>query len=253
MGPENYRLDLYKGWEKKTKIRILYLYDTMPYQYPLIKRLLSDHTWDILITSFNDAVLDLERITNRKWHCVEQAVDKDLFNPVPLEERLIHFSAYGRRYPLLHETVKDFCKSNGLYYDYTTHDAKHPAVDSLELYREYAWHVNHSLFNFSWPVELTNPQRAGHLHPITCRWFEAAAAGTIMLGKAPSNSVFDEWLDKDIVVNLEPGANKEQLFKKLESIWNSRESLFANALKVRNTKWESWTWNDRVNRIKSWL
>jgi len=253
MGPENYRLDLYKGWERKAKRRILYIYDTMPSQYPVIKRLLSDNTWDILITSFNDAVDDLERTTGRKWHCVEQAADKELFKPAPLQERVIHFSSYGRRYPVLHDAVREFCKSNDLYYDYTTHDGRHPVVDSTELYRQYAWHVNHSIFNFSWPVELTNPQRAGHLRPVTCRWFEAAAAGTVIVGKAPSNPIFGEWLDKDIVINIDPGDNKAQLFRQLDNIWNDRERLFERAQKFRDLKWEGWTWNDRVNRIKSWL
>src|SRR6202022_1237692 len=56
MGPENYRLDLYKNWDTSSKTKILYLFDTLPAQYPLIKRLLRNSAWDILITSFNDAV-----------------------------------------------------------------------------------------------------------------------------------------------------------------------------------------------------
>ena len=40
MGPENYRLDLYNGWDKNVKTKILYLYDTFPSQYPLIKKTL---------------------------------------------------------------------------------------------------------------------------------------------------------------------------------------------------------------------
>ncbi|HVZ97120.1 MAG TPA: hypothetical protein VG847_09615, partial [Chitinophagaceae bacterium] len=185
MGPENYRLDLYTQWDKTCKIKILYFFDTLPGQYPLIKRILSNHSWDILITSFNDAVDDLEKITGRKWHCVEQAVDKRLFHPVSFNERKIQFSAYGRKYPVFHQVLKDFCGSNGLYYDYTTHDAKHPVEDATELYRQYAWHLSHSVFTVSWPVELTSPARAGHLHPITCRWFEAAASGTAIIGKQP--------------------------------------------------------------------
>lgn len=172
MGPENYQLDLFKNWNIRCKTKILYLFDTLPAQYPLIKRLFSNNIWDILITSFNDAVADLENITGRKWHSIEQAADIDLFKPVPVNDRLIHFSSYGRRYPEVHLAIKDFCVSNGLCYDYTTHDGKHPVVDSTELYRQYAWHLSHSLFTLSWPVELTNPSRAGHLHPITCRWFK---------------------------------------------------------------------------------
>jgi hypothetical protein len=253
MGPENYRLDLYKNWADTCKTKILYIYDTMPSQYPVIKRLFSNNTWDILITSFNDAVDDLEKMTGRKWHCVEQAADKDLFQPVPLNERLIHFSSYGRRYPVLHEALQDFCSSNGLYYDYTTHDARHPVVDATELYRQYAWHLSHSLFTLSWPVEFTHPARAGHLHPVTCRWFEAAAAGTTILGMQPGNIIFNKWLAEDMVINIDPNSDKKHLYKKLGDVWSDRENLFNKASLLRTGKFNNWTWNERVNRIISWL
>lgn len=253
MGPENYRLDLYKKWDNACKTKILYLFDTLPSQYPLIKRLLTNSTWDILITAFNDAVDDLEKITGRKWHCIEQAADSDFFQPVPLNERLIHFSSYGRRYPVLHETLKDFCRSNRLYYDYTTHDAKHPVVDAKELYQQYAWHLSHSVFTLSWPVELTNPLRAGHLRPITCRWFEAAASGTVILGRQPVNPAFKEWLGEGMVIDIDPNAEKQTLFKRLEIIWADREDLIKKASQERARKMNGWTWNERVNRILSWL
>jgi hypothetical protein len=253
MGPENYKLDLYKNWANGCKIKILYLFDTLPHQYPLIKELLNLNTWDILITSFNDAVIDLEKITGRKWYCVEQAADKHLFQPVPQNDRVIHFSAYGRRYPALHEALKEFCIHNGLYYDYTTHDAKHPVVDSTELYRQYAWHLTHSVFTFSWPVEMTNPGRAGHLHPITCRWFEAAAAGTVILGRQPNNEAFAEWIGTDTVVDIDPDMDKPQLFKKLELIWNNRETETDKISDFFKRKSYELTWNERVRRINTIL
>jgi len=253
MGPENYRLDLYKGWDKGCKTRILYIYDTLPSQYAAIERLFSNQTWDILITSFNDAAADLEKLTGRKWHCIEQAADAELFQPVPLNERIIHFSSYGRRYPVLHQVVKDFCKANHLYYDYTTHDARHPVVDATELYQQYAWHLCHSVFTLSWPVELTNPARAGHLRPITCRWFEGAAAGTVILGRQPDNAAFKEWLGENVVIDIDPNAGGQELYRRIEKVWTNRESLLNNAALLAAARKADWTWNERVKRILSWL
>ena len=253
MGPENYKLDLYKDWIECSKVKVLYLFDTLPGQYPLIKKLVSNNTWDLLITSFIDAVDDLEKITGRKWHCVEQGADLDLFQHIPINERLIHFSSYGRRFPVLHEILKDFCTNNKLYYDYTTHDAKHPVVDSTELYRQYAWHLSHSIFTLSWPVELTNPARAGHLNPVTCRWFEAAASGTAILGRHPNNKAFDSYFGDKMVTDLSPESDPKIMYEKLETIWSERESKLAMATLARKEKLESWTWNDRVNRIISML
>lgn len=253
MGPENYRLDLYNGWQDPAGKRVLYLYDTMPSQYPLIKRLFSDGAWDVLITSFNDAVEDLQQLTGRKWYCVEQAADSRLFRPVPSQERVIHFSSYGRRYPALHEALKEFCQVHGLYYDYTTHDGRHPVVDSPELYQQYAWHLSHSLFTFSWPVELTNPARAGHLRPITCRWFEAAAAGAVIVGRKPGNAGFDRYFPSDAVIDMDPAMDKKGFISALEALVSNKDSYSARAHQISEEGKNRNSWQNRVTTIELFI
>src|SRR5688572_2900891 len=83
MGPENHVLDLFSQWDIKAKHRIVYLFDTLPPQYSLLKKLYSNDQFNIRITSFADALPDLEAITGRKWFAIEQAVPEDLFVPVP--------------------------------------------------------------------------------------------------------------------------------------------------------------------------
>jgi len=249
MAPENYRLDLFTKWSAGCSKKVLYLYDTLPAQYPLIRKHFSDGTWDLLITSFEDAVGDLERETGRKWHSIEQAADEKLFVPIPYNQRSIHFSSYGRRFPKVHEVLKDFCRTNNLYYDFTTHDGKHPVAEPAELYRQYAWHMTQSIFTFSWPVELTNPARAGHLRPITCRWFEAAAAGTILIGKAPANNKFDLFFDKDLVHPIDPDSAPEEIKKTLQHLWERREVLFQKANIFAQQHRTRLVWKERVERI----
>ena len=202
-----------------------------------------------LITSFNDAADDLTKITGRKWICIEQAADNDFFEFIPSDKRLIDFSSYGRKDSNLHEAVKGFCLGNGLYYDYTTHDAKHPIVEAEELYQQYIWHLKHSLFTISLPVELTNPKRAMHLNPITCRWFEAAAAGTIIVGRKPDNKNFDNQMCKNLVteINLEYG--NRHIYTQLEEIWKNRLALHEKAKDIVITNSFRWTWKNRVNTI----
>ncbi len=251
MGPEDYRLDLCKGWQSSVGKKILYLYDTMPSHYPLIKRLFSDGSWDVLITSFNDAVEDLQQLTGRRWHCVEQAADRKIFNAIAPEERVIHFSSYGRRYPALHDALKEFCNVNGLYYDYTTHDGRHPTADPPELYKQYAWHLSHSLFTFSWPVELTNPARAGHLRPITCRWFEAAAAGTIIVGRRPGNPGFGTYFPSDLVVNMDSALDRKGYMAALEALMKEKERYLSRAGEISAELRPRHSWHNRVKAIET--
>ena len=249
MGPENLELDLYKGWQKSAKKKVIYIYDTLPMQMDTIKRLFSNDDFDVCITSFEEAIPALEKVTKRKWYTLAQAAPPELFRSLPIEERLIHFSNYGRRLPLFHNALIEFCRSNNLYYDYTTHDAKHPVADPSELYKQYAWHLNHSLFNVCWPVELTNPQRAGYLRPITGRWFEAGLSGCIIIGKAPDNPSFNTQLDKDMVEYIDPFESKEKIFKRLDQLWENREALLAKQNRIREANKDKWSWESRVNQI----
>ena len=244
MGPEDYRLDRYK-MSKEPNIKILYLYDTLPSQYKLIKKIVKTHNWDILITSFADAVSDLIEITGKSWYCVPQAADDRLFDQLPFDDKVIHFSSYGRRDPLLHEALKDFCSKKSLYYDYTTHNGRNPIACPKDLYRQYGWHLNRSLFTICLPVEVTNSNRAGHLHPITCRWFEASAAGCIIVGKSPCNKAFIDYFGSDFVLDIGDMSNKNDIMKTLDFFWENRKLIFNN--KIKN--YTIYTWNSRVYEV----
>lgn len=249
MGPENYELDLFKDWEHKARYRIVYLFDTLEPQFSLVKKLFSSQDFNICITSFKEAVDELESATGKKWHAIEQAVPESLFNYVPPENKLIDFSSYGRRLESFHNILIEFCKSNGLYYDYSTSGGGYYKASNEELYKHYAWHVSHSQFTISWPVELTNPHRAGRLSPVTCRWFEAAASGTIILGKKPANESFDDLLAPDLVIEINPNADKRTIWNDLEYLYINRVSLNEKAEKIRSANSHRWIWKDRVNRI----
>jgi hypothetical protein len=249
MGPENYELDLFKGWTKNAKHRIVYIYDTLEPQFPVIKKLFSSDDFNIKVTSFNDAKPLLEQITNKNWHVVEQAVPENLFFPVPAEKKVIDLSSYGRRFPAFHDVLLEFCTAHRLYFDYTMHAVKNPTAIESELYRQYAWHLTHSKFTVSWPVELTNPVRAGQLHPITCRWFEAAASATILVGRKPGNSKFDATLAKDLVFELDPFAERSLILKTLETLYRDYDFLQSKADEIRAKNYSRWTWKEKVERI----
>ncbi len=249
MGPENYELDLFRDWDVSAKYRIAYIYDTLEPQFGLTKKLFSNDLFNIRITSFNDAAPFLEQLTGKPWFAIEQAVPEALFKHVSATEKTIAFSSYGRRLPVFHSALLEFCKSNDLYYDYTTHDGKHPTAPESELYGQYAWHISHSTFTVSWPVELTNPIRAGRLHPITCRWFEAASAGTIILGRKPNNEMFDKYLARDLVVDVDPYLPRKELLKKLETLYTHRLALQQKANDIMQSNATRWTWNNRVQRM----
>lgn len=250
MGPESSWLDLYRAWDEKVGYRIVYVYDTFEEQLPAIRRLVASAKWDLLITSFHGAVPMLERETGKPWIAVPQGVLLDRFTPAPLAQRTIGVSSYGRRVEPIHESIDRFCDSIGAYYDATVAASLNPKVSPAYLYKQYAFHLRHSLFTVAWPVELTNPSRAGSLSPVTCRWFEAAAAGTTMIGAPPKDPVFEELFGPGAVLPLDPHPRSPDDTKQaLMALWNDRERHLEVALARREARKQQWTWEARVREI----
>lgn len=249
MGPETFELDLYKGWQQSAKKKVLYLCDTLPKMMGTIERLFSDNTFDFFMTAFEDSIPELERRTKHKWHCVMQAAPKDLFVPAPFEQRLIHFSSYGRRYPPFHNALVEYCNRKNLYYDFSTQAKLPRGADVTTIYKQYAWHITHSLFNVSWPLELTNPDNAGYQRPITTRWFESGLSACINIGKGPDNPKFHSELTPDIVEEINPFESMENIHRQLDDLWSRREELFKNSMERRERNKERWDWDNRVNTM----
>jgi len=249
MGPENMSLDLFKNWNSRAGVKILYLFDTMESQLPTIRRLLRAARWNLTITSFPAAKSFLERETQRKWHAVPQGVKLERFKPAPLNEKLIDFCAYGRRLERIHEIVKRYCQQTGKHYDYTTAASLQPHLDPRDNYDIYAWHVNHSVFNFCWPVELTTARRVSTFSPITCRWFEAAASCSVILGRCPEDACFGELFGPGMVVPLDYTNGSESIRNYLDALWADRECHLKRAMERRSQFAQQWTWESRVREI----
>lgn len=248
MGPEGSALDLLDNWRGKHR-HVVYLFDTLPAQFEVIRRQFSGNDWNLRIASFEDAIPQLQQITQQPWHHVPQAVSLEYFKPAALPERVIHFSSYGRRDPRVHEAVMRFCKAHHLYYDYTTHNRKGPTAPPLELLHQYAWHLSHSIFTFCWPMEHTNAERAGYLSPLTCRWFEAAAAGAAIIGQPPKTAGFEKMFGPEAVNRLNPDADVATIIKQLELLWHRRADLSERALKLRQRLGLQLDWSQRVEEM----
>jgi hypothetical protein len=249
MGPENFPLDLFKNWDRHVGVKILYIFDTFEGQLPSIRRVLQSANWDLVITSFHGALPFLEEQTQHKWYAIPQGVKLDRFKPVTKEEKLISFSAYGRRLQNVHNSIKEYCLQTDKYYEYTTTTGLQPQLDPCENYRQYAWHLSHSFFTFSWAVEVTNPKRVLTFSPITCRWFEAAASGTIILGQAPKDPEFEKIFGSDLVIPIDYMQSQDKLELFWQELWENRLYYFQSALKSREKLGNQWSWESRINEI----
>ncbi|APR76658.1 Hypothetical protein A7982_02005 [Minicystis rosea] len=250
MGPEASWLDLFRAWDARVGYRIVYVYDTFGEQLDSLRRLASAARWDLMITSFHGAVPMLRRETGRDWVAVPQGVKKERFLPVSGDKREIGLSSYGRRVEPVHAAIDRWSDETGVYYDATVAATLNTRVPSQYLYKQYAWHLRHSHFTVAWPVELTHPSRAGAFSPITCRWFEAAAAATTMIGKPPVDPVFTELFGENAVLPLDSSPRSPaETREAIAALWEKREEHLRVAEARRAERIHTWTWEARVREI----
>jgi hypothetical protein len=249
MGPQASALDLYRAWDARVGYRIVYVFDTFASNLAAIRALAGAARWDLMITSFHGAVPMLEQATGRRWHAVAQGVKADRFMPAPSNERLIGVSSFGRRHEGVHAAIDRFTEARGLHYEASIAAAIRKGTPSRYLYRQYAWHLRHSFFNVGWPIELTNPGRAEGLSPVTCRWFEAAASASTMIGRPPADPIFAELFGEGAVLPLDPAAREDEIMAALAAIWEKREEHLRAATERRAERLSRWTWEARVREI----
>ncbi|MGH8021058.1 MAG: glycosyltransferase [Opitutaceae bacterium] len=248
MGPHEMTLDAVFNWRSLNATRVVYCFDTLPFQFRWVRSLLA-RRFDLYFTSFADAVPLLEPLTRSRWHAAEQAVPIKIFVPAPPGKRVIDFAAYGRRNHKVHEALLDFCEQRGLYYDFSTHACDRAFATAEQIYRNYAWHLCHVKFAFCWPVELTSPNRAGGISPFTCRWFEVAAAGAVAVGAVPRAEKFLSYFDGSFVQTIDDCGSKESICNQLEALWINRDFLLREAAERRARLLDRLDWSDRVEEM----
>lgn len=249
MNPDNFSLDLFKNWDRHVGFKILYLIDTWEKHVPSIRRVLKSTKWDVTITAHGGAKRFLEEETQRSWRVVPLGVKLERFQPATREERQIGFCAYGRRLEQVHRSVKEYCSQTGKDYDYTIAAALQPQIDPSESYQIYAWHLTHSVFNFCWPMEVTNPGRVRSFSPITCRFFESAASGTVVLGEKPDDPSFDALFGTHFVISIDHTRDNEQLMSLWDEHWGHRKQYLQAASERIAQFAQNWSWESRVREI----
>jgi hypothetical protein len=225
-----------------------YIFDTLEPQRDLLLSLCRTGEIDFPITSFPNAVPMLQALTKRPWHAIAQGVSLDRFWPLAAGvEPPVAFSAYGRRLDSTHQAIKRFVQSQKLHYDYTLAAGLSPQIDPADAYTNYAWDMRNCWFTISWPVEVTNPTRAPSFSPMTCRWFEAAASGTIVLGKAPLEPEFERYFGPNFVVEIP--RDQQALLQLLPALWERRHDLRAERLQRWRLMRENWSWDARSRQL----
>lgn len=204
------RLD---GWQHSS-VKIAFLVELWATQVDAARELLAELAgFDHVFVFSRGALPALRSITGRPCHYLATGVDTTLFaprHPRP-PRRSIDVHAYGRRSPVTHAALVGGLRSGRISYVYPTVAGPFAVTD----YREHRLVTAHLLQRSTFTVVNRindSPERlarTGGEEALTNRYFEAVAAGCVMLGTPARCDDFAEafpWEDAILTVRAdEPG------------------------------------------------
>ena len=200
---ELYSLATIPNWRQRCRKAACYiteLWSDMLPQYLL--ELLSD--FDHIFIGSAHCVNEVARITGRPCTYLPLAVDVLRFTPAsPDQPRPIDVSYIGRRSSVTHQALLEESKRGLSFYYFDTVAASGVnlkdrtfRVDSPHEHRTMlATILKHSRYFFAYRGYINRPEFTRGREEISARFYEGAAAGTVMIGEAPRSAQFERLFD----------------------------------------------------------
>jgi hypothetical protein len=209
---ELYSLAMIPNWRKRCRKAACFINevwsDLLP-QYLL--ELLSE--FDHIFLGYCHSVQDVARITRRPCSYLPLAVDVLRFAPASLDQpRPIAICNIGRRSPVTHQALlEESDRHQSFYYYYDTVAASGADLKQRtfrvdiphEHRRMLATLLKHSCYFIANRSYVNKPEFTAGREEISARFYEGAAAGTVMVGVAPYSEEFGRQFDwPDAVVHV---------------------------------------------------
>lgn len=208
---ELYSLETIPNWRQRCRKAACFITEVWSDQLPeyLIERL---SEFDHIFLGFRHSVKDVARITGRPCTYLPLAVDVLRFSPASIDQpRPILVCNIGRRSPITHQALLEQSDREQSFYYYDTvaasgADLKQRTfrVDSPHEHRRMlATILKRSGYYFANRSRVNEPEYIGDRDEISARFYEGAAAGTVMIGEAPRTKEFKQQFDwPDAVIHV---------------------------------------------------
>jgi hypothetical protein len=208
---ELYSLAMVPNWRQRCRKAACFINEVWSDMLPeYLLELLS--TFDHIFVGFRHSVEQVRRITGRPCTYLPLAVDVLRFAPLSIDQpRPIDVCNIGRRSPVTHQALLEKAEREQNFYYYDTvaasgADLKHRTfrVDSPQEHRRLLASVlKHSRYYVANRSYVNKPEFTAGRDEISARFYEGAAAGTVMIGEAPRTEEFKQQFDwPDAIIHV---------------------------------------------------
>jgi hypothetical protein len=198
-----------RGWRKHCRMAVCFIFEQwlpMVEQWRPYLRLLRD--FDRVFVFSRWSIPAMQQIAQRPVEYLDGGIDTEALCPYPVvPPRMIDVYSLGRRSPVTHAALFRSMEAEQLTYIYDTVSFGEVVVD-YALHRPLVRHLmKRSRYFLAYRVG-DSPTRAhwGGEDAIPLRYFEGAAAGTVMLGTIPQSDDYGrlfDWPDATIEIPYE--------------------------------------------------
>jgi spore maturation protein CgeB len=216
------------NWKDTCKTSICLLDELWVRQIPEFKNFVRVlQRFDIVVLYYSQTVKPLSERIERPCVFMPPGVDAILFSPYPdARKRVVDVYSIGRRGDATHQTLLRMVNENGLFYLHDSFSGDQ-AIHSREHRLLFANVAKRSRYFIVNPGLIDRPDRRGNQMEIGNRYFEGAAAGTIMLGEHPINEEFGKlfhWPDAVFHLPYNSG-DVDKLIKDLDGQPDRHETM----------------------------
>lgn len=168
--------------------------------------------FDHIFVGVDHSIQDVKRITGRPCTYLPVAADVLRFAPASCDQpRSIKICNIGRRSPVTHQALLDDAEQQQYFYYYDTvaasgtqlKDRTFRVDNPYEHRRMLATLLKHSCYYIANRGYVNRPEFKTGRDIISARFYEGAAAGTVMIGEAPRTEEFERQFDwPDAVIHV---------------------------------------------------
>lgn len=220
------------GWKERCRIKICYMvefYAGWQSELEFHLRLLSD--FDHVMLCFEGSVPAVQGVISKPVHHVALGADALRFTPFPdPPPRVVDFYSMGRRSHVIHRALLDRAASGKSFYVYDTIPGLLIQPQDHCQHRDLvANFAKRSRYFLAYPAKFDDDEARGQSE-VGARFFEGAAAGAVMLGRAPTAASFGRafWWPNAVV---DTGSTVDQLAVALEK-FEAEPGLFEATSRV---------------------
>jgi hypothetical protein len=223
-------LNAIEGWKDYCKTSVCWVDEVWAVALSEYKHLLPALArFDHVFVGTLGAVGPLSKAIGKTCHWLPGGVDTPRFTPGSnAPQRVIDVYSIGRRCRGIHDALLRAGGRNDFFYFYDTFAAANSETLDPEQHRELlANTAKRSRYFLVAPPKMDMPQHHGGQVEIGYRYFEGAAAGTVMIGQRPDCAAFQKMFPwPDAVIEVRPdGSDVIEVLADLNSDPTRREAI----------------------------